>query len=115
LNLEPWPIWQNPPISLEIPLLLINLFNRLKWKIRLRRPYALLRVRALPNTRFSLPGDDEEDPFDLDTELLTLELFSRYCKEDMEKAYNLVVETALHRDHLLDRLEEVLPQALQLT
>jgi hypothetical protein len=50
LNLEPWPIWQNPLISLEIPLLLINLFNRLKWKIRLRRPYALLRVRALPNT-----------------------------------------------------------------
>jgi hypothetical protein len=65
--------------------------------------------------RFSLPGEDAEDPFDLDTEILTLERFSRYCKEDMEKVYNLVIETASHRDHLLDRLEGVLPQALQLT
>jgi hypothetical protein len=67
------------------------------------------------HTRFSLPGDDEEEPFALDTEPLTIELFSQYCKEDMKKVYDLVVKTALHRDHLLDRLEEVLPQALKLT
>jgi hypothetical protein len=66
-------------------------------------------------TRFSLPGADKEEPFELDSEALTFALFTQYCEEDIKKVYDLVTKTAGHRDHLLDRLEEVLPQALELS
>jgi hypothetical protein len=64
--------------------------------------------------RVSLPRGDNAEGFELDTELLTPELFHRYYEENKERAYLLIAETAAHRDLLLERLEEVLPQALKL-